>query len=279
MKSQANKRGASTGVNARSVRSLTRGLRTPRETFPGVARGTPPPEPHTNVCDCRCMVRPPPEPPPDQPICAHRQPRRGRHSRNIAVPHISSLGSTPMQLVCSYTGELDGVSWLLSSKQVMFRAITFIRFSDLHWTGLSRLFQWALKSCTLINCPIFQASVSGDFQKPMTGIREFPVLTDLTLGQRPRAKLLPVPDSQLLVKYKSKEHKATMKAREVLTQDKHPYRRLGKLIGGCLSLLWKEAIAVLDSKEIVAMSDILHPIRAWLSRLTEPPPGTEFRWL
>ena len=130
------------------------------------------------------------------------------------MSHISSLGSTPMQLVCSFTGELDGVSWLLSSKQVLFRAITFIRFSDLHWTRLSRLFQWALKSCTLINCPIFLASVSGDLQKPLTSIREFPVLTGLTLGQRPRAKLLPVPNSQLLVRYKSNKHKATMKARE-----------------------------------------------------------------
>ena len=43
LKSRTNKRGASTGVSARSIRSLTRGLRTPRENFPGVARGTPPP--------------------------------------------------------------------------------------------------------------------------------------------------------------------------------------------------------------------------------------------
>ena len=27
------------------------------------------------------------------------------------------------------------------------------------------------------------------------------------------------------------------------------------------------------------MSDILHPIREWLSKLTDPPLGTEFRWL
>ena len=121
--------------------------------------------------------------------------------------------------------------------------------------------------------------MSSDFLQPLANIPKLPMSTGLNQTHRPHTKLLPVPNSQLLVKYKSKEHKAAMKAREVLTQDKHPYRRLGKLIGRCLSILWKEASRVLNSREIVAMSDILHPIREWLSKLTDPPPGTEFRWL
>ena len=70
LKSYKNQPCESQGTNSRSVRSLTRGLLTPRERLPGVARGAPPQESHTNVCDCRWMVRPPPEPPPDQPPCA-----------------------------------------------------------------------------------------------------------------------------------------------------------------------------------------------------------------
>ena len=94
-----------------------------------------------------------------------------------------------------------------------------------------------------------------------------------------QTNLLPVPNSQLLIKCKSREHKAAVKAREVLTQDKHPFRRLGKLMSRCLSLLWKEAIGVLGAKEIVAMSDILRPIRHWLSNLTDPPPEMEYCWV
>ena len=55
------------------------------------------------------------------------------------------------------------------------------------------------------------------------------------------------------------------------SQDKDPYKRLNKLMGRCLSVLWKIAISSLHSVEIVGMNDTLHPIRRWLSRLADPP--------
>ena len=125
---------------------------------------------------------------------------------------ILSLGCVSMQLVASFIGEQDGMAWLLSSKQILFRAVTFIPFSDLYWTKLSRLSRSALQSCTLISCPIFQASVSSDFLQPLANIPKLPMGTSLNQTCRPHTKLFSVPNSQLLVKYKSKEHKAGMKA-------------------------------------------------------------------
>ena len=166
-----------------------------------------------------------------------------------------------MRLICAFAPPTDAISLLQSSKLVLLQSVMFIRLSDFYWTGLHGVFVWASKSCTLITCPISMASGTNP---AAAGYSVSQICSPLVCPVPPpkaKNRLLPVPSSQLLVKYKSKERQALMKAREVPTQDKHPYRRLGKLMGRCLSLLWKEAVTVLGSREIVAMSDILHPIR------------------
>ena len=68
-----------------------------------------------------------------------------------------------------------------------------------------------------------------------------------------------------------------MKAKEVLTQVKHPYKSLSRLKRRCLSLLWKHAMPILQSAEIRAITDILHPVRKWLSLLAVP--RCRYKWI
>ena len=277
LRSNAGTRGDPPKERTSAKRSLTHGLRTPRDKYPGAKRQTRAADSCLSLCGCRAMNRPHPEPP---PAAAHvvqvRTRRRGR-TGPVSPCHVHSLHDEPLQLVCAYLGDVHSLPLLLSGKILLFRAMSFVRPSEVYWTRLLRLFQWTLRLTTLISCPTFQAETGGLVQGPSASRQGYGPCTMSALGQKIKTNLLPVPNSQLLVKYKSKEHKAVMKAREVLTQDKHPFRRMGKLIGRCLSLVCKEAIAVMGANGIVAMNDILHPIRAWLSHLHDPPWGHEYR--
>ena len=85
--------------------------------------------------------------------------------------------------------------------------------------------------------------------------------------QRNRALL--APKCQLLLKYKSQESASppVIKMREVLTYACHPFQKQCKLIGRALTLLWKMAVDVLGSVELIAVPHMLHAVKKWLSQV------------
>ena len=260
---------------------LTRGLRNPAVKYPGVSRRVSTCEPLTPVCDCSSRVRPPPEPPPDHPPTHMHVTGTKRTCRPTtgSVTHMFVLPNDVMQYVCVYLGSQHTLLLLSTCKFFLYRSILFIKFADFMWSSLQPVFRWAARIYSVVLCPIFRASVVGESSMNPVEWVTSPLSALPAPCTRHQTKLYPVPNSQLLVKFKSQERKAKMKAREVLTHDKHPYRCLGKLMGRCLSLLWKEAVAVLRSTEIVAMGDILHPVKKWLSRLADPPPQSQYQWV
>ena len=268
------------GAPPRAKPKLTRGLRNPAVKYPGVSRRVSTCAPLTPKCDRQSRIRPPPEPPPHHPPTSVHATSTRRTYRPKTGPgsHVFVLPNNVMQCVCAYLGSQDTPLLLSTCKFPSYRSILFIKFADFMWSGLPPV-KWAAKVYSVINCPILQASmVSESSLNPVVWVSH-PLSALPTPQTQRQTKLYPVPNSQLLVKFKSQEHIAKMKAREVLTQDKHPYRRLGKLMGRCLSLLWKEAVTALHSTEIVAMGDILHPIKRWLSRLADPPPQSQYQWV
>ena len=78
---------------------------------------------------------------------------------------------------------------------------------------------------------------------------------------------LPAPNCQLLFKYKSTECASppVIKMREVLTYASHPFQKFCKLMGRAWTLLWKMAVDVLKSRELIAMPHMLHTVKKWLS--------------
>ena len=101
---------------------------------------------------------------------------------------------------------------------------------------------------------------------------ETPTVSYHTTGGRhgkARCRALPAPNCQLLLKYKSSECASppVIKMREVLTYACHPFQKICKLMGRALTLLWKMAINVLKSRELIAMPQMLHTIKTWLSRI------------
>ena len=66
-----------------------------------------------------------------------------------------------------------------------------------------------------------------------------------------------------LLKYKSQESASlpVVKLREVLTYACHPFQKICKLMGRALTLLWKMAVDVLQSREVVAMPQMLHVVK------------------
>ena len=265
----------------RATPKLTRGLRTPVVRYPGVSRAVPTRAPAAPVCDCRSRVRPPPEPPPTNPpthVHGTVARRKGRPTTG-SVNNVCVLPNDVMQYICAYLGPRQTPLLLSTCQFLLYRSISFIKFTDFIWSGLQPVFKWTARVYSAIHCPIFRASVVGESPVNPGKWMTSPLIASPAPCARRQTKLYPVPNSQLLVKFKSQERRAKMKAREVLTQDKHPYRRLGKLMGRCLSLLWKEAVTVLNSNEIVAMGDILHPLKKWLSNLSEPPPQSQYQWV
>ena len=90
-----------------------------------------------------------------------------------------------------------------------------------------------------------------------------------------RVKALPAPNCQLLLKYKSQESAAPpgIKIREVLTYACHPFQKLCKLMGRALTLLWKTAVDVLGSRELIAMPHMVHTVKKWLSQVNTSQPA------
>ena len=88
-----------------------------------------------------------------------------------------------------------------------------------------------------------------------------------------RSRALPAPSCQLLLKYKSTERASppVIKMREVLTYACHPFQKKCKLMGRALTLLWKMAVDVLKSRELIAMPQMLHTIKQWLSHVDKSP--------
>jgi|Transcript_41104 hypothetical protein len=89
----------------------------------------------------------------------------------------------------------------------------------------------------------------------------------------------PAPNSQYLVKYKSHECDVPpiMKGREVVTNAAHALKPLCSLMGRALTQLWKLAIKVLGPREIIAMKDLLGPIRQWVGAIADRT--GDFQWL
>ena len=81
----------------------------------------------------------------------------------------------------------------------------------------------------------------------------------------------PSPGFQYLYKFKSVEQPTPQiprktKFREVITYSLHPYPRVGKLIGQCLTQFWKLVIEYLKPRELLKMTDLLGFVRELMHR-------------
>ena len=89
---------------------------------------------------------------------------------------------------------------------------------------------------------------------------EKPVMEDAVLNT------CPSPGFQYLYKFKSVEQlrpnvPRKTKFREVITYSLHPYPRVGKLIGRCLTQFWKLVVQHLQPRELLKMTDLLGFVR------------------
>ena len=90
---------------------------------------------------------------------------------------------------------------------------------------------------------------------------EKPVMEDAVLNT------CPSPGFQYLYKFKSVEQgpgpnvPRKTKFREVITYSVHPYPRVGKLIGRCLTQFWKLVLQHLQPRELLKMTDLLGFVR------------------
>ena len=92
------------------------------------------------------------------------------------------------------------------------------------------------------------------------------------IGLRNDSACAGVPDALLLFKHKMQEHASppVVKAREVMRQARHPFRRYAKLFSRCLTVLWKRAAKLPDSTEFVSMRELRSVILKWEAKDSGP---------
>ena len=93
-------------------------------------------------------------------------------------------------------------------------------------------------------------------------------------------KCIPVPNGQLLIKHKSKEHRvpSVVKLREVVAYASHPFPRVGRLIGRTLTVFWKLVVKHLCRAEIISMNKMLPFVRRCASTAPKPRKNQKYIW-
>ena len=104
------------------------------------------------------------------------------------------------------------------------------------------------------------AQGANEHQWPTIGLRTVP-----PLGPSKRDVALCVPDMLVLIKHKILEldPDCKFKQREIIRHGTHPFRRYGRVISRCRTLLWKSACDHPDVLGFISMSTLKHKVEAW----------------
>ena len=100
-----------------------------------------------------------------------------------------------------------------------------------------------------------------------------PLSTNLFANPAPKTLQKPshclrVPDMLVLLKHNIKELESNcvLKNREVIRHGSHPFRRYGRIMSRCLSLLWKSACKHPSVLEFISMHELRRVVQGWSTK-------------